>query len=327
MNKLQRLLFILISIFLINGCSNDVDINASYQQIIVVYGVLDPIQDTTFIKVNKAFLGEENALIMAQVPDSSEFIEKLDVRIWPYDNPENVIYFDTITMNNKEDGLFYNPNQVVYYSTFQPEPEKKYVLSILYKGSETTAETTTIENFQSTDISKPGFALAIGFDYDLINPVRWNRKDYAPRYDVVIRFHFKEIWEGQTDTVFRFIDWHKDTQKSTSNSEVESIYNGSVFFNALNAYVPYTDAAQEAKVLRRYTGLTYFIVDAGGVELNTYIEVNEPSNSIIQERPQYSNIENGIGIFSCRTRAIKTKKLNDETKGRVKELYWLKFVY
>ena len=38
MNKLQRLLFILISIFLINGCSNDVDINASYQQIIVVYG-------------------------------------------------------------------------------------------------------------------------------------------------------------------------------------------------------------------------------------------------------------------------------------------------
>ena len=114
MNKLQRLLFILIIIFWINGCSNDVDINASYQQIIVVYGVLDPIQDTTFIKVNKAFLGEENALIMTQVPDSSEFIEKLDVRIWPYDNPENVIYFDTITMNNKEDGFFYNTNQVVY---------------------------------------------------------------------------------------------------------------------------------------------------------------------------------------------------------------------
>ena len=30
------------------------------------------------------------------------------------------------------------------------------------------------------------------------------------------------------------------------------------------------------------------------------MEVNEPSSSIIQERPEYTNIVNGIGLFSCR---------------------------
>ena len=327
MKKLSALLLILSGLILFNGCSNDVDINASYELITVVYGLLDPNEDTTYLKINKAFLGEGNALIMAQIPDSSEFIEKVDVRIWPEDNPDNIYHFDTITITNKDPGIFYNPYQVIYYCAFKPEPNKKYKLRILYEQNEVTSECTTIADFQTSDISKPGFAKAIGFDYDLINPVRWNKKANGPRYDVTIRFHYKEIWEGSSDTVYRFIDWHKDTRKATSSPEVESLYNGSNFFNALNIYVPYEDASQEGKVMHRYTGMTDFIVEAGGTTLNTYMEVNEPSSSIIQERPEYTNIENGIGVFSSRSKAIKTKKLNDETKARVQELYWLKFEY
>ena len=327
MKKLSALLLILTGLILFNGCSNDVDINASYELITVVYGLLDPNEDTTYLKINKAFLGEDNALIMAQIPDSSEFIEKLDVRIWPADNPDNIYYFDTITITNKEDGIFYNPNQIIYCSAFKPEPDKKYKLSILYKQNEVTSECTTIAHFTASDISKPGFAKAIGFNYDLTNPVRWNKKDNAPRYDVTIRFHYKEIWEGSTDTVFRFIDWHKATRQATSSPEVESLYNGSVFFSSLNNYVPYEDASLEDKVMHRYSGKVDFIVEAGGTTLNTYMEVNEPSSSIIQDRPEYTNIENGIGIFSSRSRAIKIKKLNDLTKSRIQDLYWLKFEY
>ena len=328
MKKLPILFLTLLSVILFNRCSNDVDINASYQDIVVVYGLLDPNEDTTFLKINKAFLGPENALIMAKVQDSSEFTEKLVVKIWADDNPSEVFRFDTITVANKDTGVFYNPYQVLYYSTFAPIPNTKYQLQIFYKDLEITAETNTIENFQTADISKPGFAKAIGFDYDLINPVIWNRKDQAPRYDVIIRFNYKEVWEGVTDTVYRFIDWHKATKKAISGDDVESYYNGSSFFNALDMYVPYENTAQEDKVVHRYTGLVEFIVQPGGISLNTYMEVNEPSSSIVQDRPQYSNINNGIGIFSSRTSAVKTKKLNDETKFRIKDNhYWLKFEY
>ena len=38
----------------------------------------------------------------------------------------------------------------------------------------------------------------------------------------------------------------------------------------------------------------------GSQDLKTYILVNKPSTSIVQERPQFTNIENGIGLFSSR---------------------------
>ncbi len=328
MKKLHILLLGLFSLLLFNKCSNDVDTNASYQDIVVVYGLLDPNDDACYLKINKAFLGPENALVMAKVADSSEFIDKLIVKMWSENNPGQVFYFDTISVGNKQDGIFYNPYQVLYVANFKPEVNTKYFLQIFYKDLEITSEAHTIEEFLSSDISKPGFARAIGFDYDLVNPVTWERKDQAPRYDITIRFHYKEVWEGQADTVFRSFVWHTDTKKSTIGDEIESYYNGSSFFNALGLYVAYSDPGKESQVVSRYTGNTEFIVEAGGTELNTYMEVTEPSNSIIQDRPQYSNINNGVGIFSARTYAVKTKVLNDETKFRIKEdFHYLKFEY
>jgi len=328
MKKLSLLLLAFTGLMLFNRCSTDVDINADYQQITVVYGLLDPYEDTTYLKINKAFLGSENALIMAKIPDSSEFIEKLDVRIWPEDDPQDIAYFDTITITNKEEGVFYNPNQIIYYSAFQPETDKKYILRILYKETEITSDAATFK-FVFTDITSPGFAKKIGIN-DNADPkaVIWNRKEEAPRYDLTIRFHYKELMEGSADTVYRFFDWHKDTKKSLIGPEVESYYTGSTFYAALTAFVPYEDAAKEAKVTDRFTSTLQFIVEAGGKELNTYMEVNEPSSSIIQDRPAYTNITNGIGIFSSRATAIKPKKLNDITVSYIKGSYsWLKFRY
>ena len=92
--KLKHLLLILISLTLLTRCSNDVDINAEYKDIVIVYGLLDPNQDTTYLKINKAFLGEDNALTMAQIKDSSEFVDKLDVKIWPKGNEAAAIVFE-----------------------------------------------------------------------------------------------------------------------------------------------------------------------------------------------------------------------------------------
>ena len=37
-----------------------------------------------------------------------------------------------------------------------------------------------------------------------------------------------------------------------------------------------------------------------GDDLNTYMEVSAPSTGIVQEKPSFTNITNGIGIFSAR---------------------------
>ncbi len=43
-----------------------------------------------------------------------------------------------------------------------------------------------------------------------------------------------------------------------------------------------------------------FLFSLGGEELYTYIKANEPSSGIVQIKPQYSNLSEGIGVFSCR---------------------------
>jgi hypothetical protein len=56
------------------------------------------------------------------------------------------------------------------------------------------------------------------------------------------------------------------------------------------------------------------------------MEVNEPTNSIVQEKPDYTNITNGLGIFSSRYRKIREKKIHPETIEEIQKLN-LKFVY
>jgi len=43
----------------------------------------------------------------------------------------------------------------------------------------------------------------------------------------------------------------------------------------------------------------------GSEDLETYINVNKPITGIVQERPQFTNINNGIGLFSSRFKKIR----------------------
>ena len=52
----------------------------------------------------------------------------------------------------------------------------------------------------------------------------------------------------------------------------------------------------------------------GTQDLKTYIDVNEPITGIVQERPQFTNINNGIGLFSSRyTREYVNLPLSPES--------------
>ena len=42
------------------------------------------------------------------------------------------------------------------------------------------------------------------------------------------------------------------------------------------------------------------VMTIGTDDLKTYINVNKPFSGIVQERPAFSNIDNGIGLFSSR---------------------------
>ncbi|MBE0652408.1 MAG: hypothetical protein IH594_01340, partial [Bacteroidales bacterium] len=65
MKKLRLIITLLIAFLFLEQCSTDFDLNAPYKDIMVVYGLLNQNDSTHYLKINRAFLGEDDALIMA----------------------------------------------------------------------------------------------------------------------------------------------------------------------------------------------------------------------------------------------------------------------
>ena len=69
---------------------------------------------------------------------------------------------------------------------------------------------------------------------------------------------------------------------------------GQYFYKFLSA------AITEDPSVRRYAINFDFLFSAAADELATYIEVNRPSTGIVQQRPEFTNIDGGYGVFSSR---------------------------
>src|SRR5678815_3303460 len=81
---LQCLALLSFSSILFSGCSTDLDPNADYKEVMVIYSILNQTDTVHYAKVNKAFLNtNSNALtIAATSPDSITYAaDVLDVKL------------------------------------------------------------------------------------------------------------------------------------------------------------------------------------------------------------------------------------------------------
>ena len=118
MKAYRSLLLLLIPVSLFFSCSKDLNINDDWKEIMVVYGLLNPNDSVHYVKITKAFLGPGNALQYATIPDSSNFGGKIRVRLDEYDGTTLIgsTFLDTTMITNKDTGIFYFPDQLIYYT-------------------------------------------------------------------------------------------------------------------------------------------------------------------------------------------------------------------
>ena len=123
MKKIQFFLSLTVFLSFFASCTTDVELYADYKDIPVIYGLLNASQDTNFVRINRAFSGSNDNLInandIALIEDSCNYPGKLDARIIEYRNvfgnqytpTGRVIVLDTTTVHNKQEGIFYAPDQ------------------------------------------------------------------------------------------------------------------------------------------------------------------------------------------------------------------------
>jgi hypothetical protein len=313
------------------SCNDELDLNAEYQDITIVYGLLDQDEDTTYLKINKAFLGDGNVLEMAKVQDSSIYKTDLSATIEAHDDGNFIAAypFDQTEIDNKDTGTFYNPYQIIYFSPFEINEEYTYKLIVQVNNKTITSETPIVEKFSIKFPSAGAAFVRINYGNDYA--VEWTSATNGKRYETVIRFNFRELFLGTTDTIPRYIDWFLGTNKSANDDGGETLeqpYLGDAFYAWLSQFVPYDDQEVENQVKARFSLNLEYIIMVAAEDFNTYLEVNEPSSSIVQERPEFSNVDNGLGLFSSRLKQSRVKKIHPETIFEIQQLEpSLKFEY
>jgi hypothetical protein len=301
MKKILFAFYLIAGFAFMNSCTTDFDLYADYKDISIVYGLMDNSDDTSWIKITKAFTGPGNALLIAQNPDSSNYPYKLDVKLIGVKNGNNLqpIVFDTLTIHNKipGDSTFYFPDQLVYFAKTKFDQDAKYKLIINNRGKEITAETPLVGDFI---ISRPNRFISFTNN----SAIEWSAAKNGKRYESFFVFNYKELLPGNTDTLYKSIRWSIGVEKDNSGEES---YSGDKFYSNLVAEL------DDIPGVKRWAGLVNIIVACGSGTLNSYIEINEADNSLLTEVPVFSNIEGGTGIFASRHTAYKDVMITPKT--------------
>ena len=322
--KRACLLLCLPFVALFASCSTEVELYSDYEEVPIVYGLLDARADTNFVKITRAFYVKGDAHQMALNPDSSNYPGKLDARLVEYCNGDSIreIILDTITVHNKEQGIFYAPSQKLYYIT---EPLSKngttgkysYMLKVAFPDRLLTAKADLVGN--------DGFcvqSLAVNFSKEYFGTIPreflFRPAINANFYEVNMTFTFKEQRTPEGDSVPRTMRWYigrLNEYELSHNMDFNCYkfyYRPETFYAKLGDFIGGDTAIVG---LRRFIGdyPVEVIITAGGDKLGQYIHNNNSSLGFPQGDNAFSLIDGGYGVFSSRMTVRQAVKLGGET--------------
>lgn len=334
----------LIIVFAFNSCKNDLTIVAPYKEIPSVYAIITPQERTQMIRINKVFLGEGDANVMAKQIDSVNYkAGELTVMLERYVNgakatagiaasgPVNeVIFRDSLI---KTDEGAFNTNQRVYLSNDKLFSTGQYKLTIKNNttGNIFTALTNAVDSVPLTSL--PPFAAPFyPVPYSASNPASYyidysgvnaNSPTYSVRtkassggflHDLTIRVHyFDSLISGAK--LYNYLDYVFSPQQLKD----QVTFNNSSYFNftfkGSSLFLEYANMMLKrpfpAGLLGRKTYKIDFISYAATQDYYDYLQFAAPSLSFTQEKTLYSNFtdKKALGIFTFRTRCLISKEM------------------
>ncbi|NOZ47866.1 MAG: DUF4249 family protein [Chlorobi bacterium] len=313
---MKNYLLIATILFFITSCETDLQVNDEWRDNTVVYCVLNQKDTAHYVRIGRSFLGEEDAYIMASESDSIQYTETLSVKLerWRYGELKQTINFYPTNEINKETGDFSSENYVLYKSKEELKAEGKYKLVIYIPSlnKTVTSEAQLINDFNYDNVTSNYFYADLDFTSDKNLFIIWTSPEFAKIYQLSFIFHYNEI-TNYTDTLKDSIIWviPPITSASVSGGErlVQSI-NREEFFKFVGSSlkeIPYD--------VRREASIVDLIITAGSEDFYLYYNLNKPSTGIVQEKPVFTNITNGIGLFTSKFSKKRTWKngLNDRS--------------
>ena len=305
---MHRFILVIASslLLVVASCDNDVPVNAPYEQNAVVYGLLDKGDSVHYIKVNKDFISKDkSAREVAGNRDSILFGNGIRVRLQELrggDVQESYV-LTRDTLNGKRPGLFPNPQHVLYRTPeldLDVNATYKLVIDRMEDEEPVTAETSVVGG---VNLETPNLNRNIPQPATLPIASSTNEIEFglSPNGD---NAHFYTLY---VNTVVTSIDTAEGTRTTDTarwrifeqqvvDDELQTTVDRQTFFRRLQS-----DLESDPDVIRPVALAKANVRIAAGTEtLYTYLQVTEPSLSIVQKRPEFTNLSEGRGIFASR---------------------------
>lgn len=329
LNKSLYAVYALCLGLLFQACETDLEINAPYKETTIVYGTMgqefhadangtEQVQDTHWVRINKSFLGDGSAFDYAQIRDSSEYANEdltAEVQRWTNGNLQQTYVLRDTVVGQRESGIFYYPEQKVYYFVEDEiDQDSEYRIVGTAKGGEFSASTPIINNIS---VQRPPVAPQAEINL-VLSPgnyteysVEWRSAKDGKRYETYYELFYREVRNGGAEEI-KSIKTRIITRTSSGlngGEDLEGLIGGEDFFRLVANTVPEDPDVQYREVMHMD-----FIFVAASDLLNTYMELSDPVSSIVQDRPDFTNVNNGRGLFAARsTKVVKNKELRDVT--------------
>jgi len=313
--RMRKIAILFITTIFLWSCETEFEVNAPWKDVTIIYGLLEANKDTQYVKVYRAFLGQEDALMMASYPDSIYYnSEEVKVHLNEY-TPSGILN-NTIVLKDTLLGEFAAingassiPNKAYYFS----EPlNDAYDYELIVAKKDTIRALTSLVEDKLIDESDNSINFMSFTNPDNYGNMRlsWDNLINGVAYEVKIRFFYEEFLNIQNGYSFGIdsIEW----RLYFGVDEFELDYGGESFFSNVANQIIANDS------IKRLPRDLKIIFTVAGQELYDYYEYSQPSFSVLLEKPEYEgNIEGGYGVFSSRIQQEITRNLHFISKQRL----------
>lgn len=326
---ISRVLFFLVLAQVFASCEVEFSPNAEWKEIPVVYCVLDQDDDSSYVRVQRCFLGSGNQYRFAEVPDSIYYpSDALTVAIEQWnatvasdgtlhrtgDAPRQVFDFSYEEILNKQEGRFYNTIQPVYACRTAGLLDSLAVYRLVVVKNATgdtiaTAETQLV--YGEMQLLKPNnvtyFQFA-GTAGSRTCELTWRAINAARQYQPIVRFRYRDfivntsVNPPDTTIIPHYIDIPCNTLKSNMRDPYMTTNLEQNYFLAT-----IRNNIEDVTSNKNIIDTVDIYINCCNESLAAYIYAGNPSGSLIQDPFTYTNINGGIGVFASRRTHIMFK--------------------
>lgn len=322
---MKKIVLLALASLIFASCEVEFSPNADWTEIPVVYCLLDQDEDTTYVRVQRCFLGEGNQYTYAAVADSNNYpqgaltvaIEEWNANVdattgqWSRSgkSPIRTFVCDYTETTDKENGIFDSSRQPLYVCATAGQLDTSHVYRLVVVKNSTgdtiaTSETMLIcgdlQLVRPNNVTKFQFA---GTSGNKSCEFHWSAMKRARQYQPLVRFFYRDFIINRqsipidTTIINHYIDIPCNVVKSNMRDPFYTTYLDQNYFLSTikNSII---DTVCNKNIIDT---VEIFILSCTE-PLAAFVYAGNPAGSLNQDPFTYTNIEGGLGVFAARRR-------------------------